>query len=225
MNIDQYLHYKRSNKANKKDCDWEQNIVNTKLECYGKTASKVKEFFKFMSEADQQYFLNALQVLDHFDSILHCLLLNNITYWNQYKKELKRYLLSVDNWASCDALKFNKHSKDNLKQLSDELLQSKNKWARRVAIDIYFELIKDKQYLPLAFKMLDGLKNETEYYVNMAAAWLLCECVVKYGNETKDYLQQTKTNKFIINKAISKCKDSYRILPNMKQEIAKNKKQ
>ena len=45
----------------------------------------------------------------------------------------------------------------------------------------------------------------------MAGAWLLAECMTKYREETLTYYSSNKTNDFIINKSISKCKDSFRI--------------
>ena len=63
----------------------------------------------------------------------------------------------------------------------------------------------------MIFNEADNLFNETEYYVNMAMAWLLCECFIKQKAKTISYLQNHKLNKFTINKMISKCCDSYRV--------------
>ena len=54
-------------------------------------------------------------------------------------------------------------------------------------------------------------KDENEYYVNMSAAWLLCECFIKQREATLKYFKNNTTNNFIINKAISKCRDSFRV--------------
>lgn len=100
---------------------------------------------------------------------------------------------------------------NKLLTLSNALIKSKKTFVRRVGILIHFELIKDAKYLDNTFKLLDTLSEEKEYYVNMCAAWLLCECFAKYRNETLAYFKSNKTNNFIINKAISKCVDSYKV--------------
>ena len=63
------------------------------------------------------------------------------------------------------------------------------------------------------------------YYVNMAIAWLLCECFIKHQDITLKYLENNNLNKFTINKCISKIKDSYRVSREMKGYINKFKKQ
>ena len=45
----------------------------------------------------------------------------------------------------------------------------------------------------------------------MAAAWLLAECMTKFKDKTIKFYKYNKTNDFIINKSISKCRDSFRI--------------
>ena len=55
------------------------------------------------------------------------------------------------------------------------------------------------------------LKGEQEYYVNMAVAWLVAECFTKHRNKTLPLFVGGDLNKFVNNKAISKCHDSYRV--------------
>ena len=57
----------------------------------------------------------------------------------------------------------------------------------------------------------------------MAQAWLLCELFIKYREETLDYLNNHKLNKFTINKTISKIHDSYRVSKEDKEYLNKYK--
>ena len=45
----------------------------------------------------------------------------------------------------------------------------------------------------------------------MAIAWLLCELMIYNRDMTLKYLEHNNLNIFTINKAISKCRDSYRV--------------
>ena len=45
----------------------------------------------------------------------------------------------------------------------------------------------------------------------MGLAWLLCEMFIKKREETINYLKNNNMNSFVINKMISKCRDSYRV--------------
>lgn len=220
MTHTQYAKIKKSLLGNKKDRDWEQRIVKTKLLCYGRTSTKVKSIIK---DIDLD-FLDQLEIRDHFDSLVWVYKLNTIKDWKVYKKYLNKYICTIDNWASCDSLKFDKHEDIKLYKQSLIYLASKAPFTRRVGLNIYFKLIKSRKNLKWVYCVFDSLKNEKDYYVNMAAAWLLCECFVKYRNQTLKYLNNHKTNNFIINKAISKCRDSFRVSKQDKKMLLNFKK-
>ena len=65
--------------------------------------------------------------------------------------------------------------------------------------------------------MISNLKQEKEYYVNMAVAWLLCDCFIKQKDSTLLFIQKNTLNPFVLNKFISKCCDSYRVSNDDKQ--------
>jgi hypothetical protein len=71
---------------------------------------------------------------------------------------------------------------------------------------------------------INEFEKETEYYVNMINAWLICELFIKKREETIEFLKDNKLNKFTINKAISKCRDSYRVSKEDKEMLLKFKK-
>ena len=68
------------------------------------------------------------------------------------------------------------------------------------------------------------MQNEQEYYVNMMASWCLQQCMVIDREKTINYFKNNKTNKFVINKAISKCRDSLRISKDDKEFLLQFKK-
>ena len=73
------------------------------------------------------------------------------------------------------------------------------------------KLVNFNDYLDKVFIILNSFKQEEEYYVNMMVAWIVCECFAKHRNETLEFLKTHNLNKFTINKAISKCHDSFRV--------------
>ena len=75
--------------------------------------------------------------------------------------------------------------------------------------------------LTAIFRIVDSLYNEKEYYVNMAVAWLMCEIVIKNREQAFKYLKKHNLNKFTINKTISKCRDSFRVSKEDKEELLK----
>ena len=57
----------------------------------------------------------------------------------------------------------------------------------------------------------------------MSNAWLLCEFMIKQRDKTLHYLKSNNLNKFTINKAISKCRDSFRVSKEDKELLLKYK--
>ena len=55
-----------------------------------------------------------------------------------------------------------------------------------------------------------------EYYVNMAIAWFYSIAIIKDYNKAIIYLEDRKLPKFIHNKTIQKCNESYRISQQVK---------
>lgn len=221
--IEEFEEFENTLKGDALNCEWEQRIVNTKLECFARTSSKAREVAKQIKKGAYLEFLDNISFKTHFDTIVSGYLINMIKDFETYESKLDKYIVRVDNWASVDILKFNKQSPGNLLILSRKYLKSDKPFVRRLGVNIWFELIKDEEYISQAFDVLDELKDEKEYYVNMSAAWLLAECMAKSRDKTIDYFGRSKTNPFVINKAISKCRDSFRVSVEDKEYLVKFK--
>ena len=84
--------------------------------------------------------------------------------------------------------------------------------------------ILDENNVSDILRFIKTFENETEYYVNMAVAWLISECFVKFRDITMPLFENNNLNKFIINKAISKCRDSYRVSEEDKELLIQYRK-
>jgi 3-methyladenine DNA glycosylase AlkD len=82
----------------------------------------------------------------------------------------------------------------------------------------YIEL----EYIDFVLSQSLRIKSE-EYYVNMANAWLLCECLIKEREKTLKFLEHHSLNLFTLNKMISKCSDSFRVSEEDKNLLLKYK--
>lgn len=208
--ICKYEEYMLSIKGDDFNCEWEKRIVNTRLSCIARTSSKAKVVSKEIAKGNFLSFIEKFPFNTHADTIVLAYLICKIKDFDVFKKYLTKFANSVDNWASCDSLKFKKRPKDKLLDLSKEYLKSNKPFVRRIGINILFEFVNSDDINHI-FKTLNKLTLENEYYVNMCASWLLCECFIKQREETIEYFRCNTTNSFIINKAISKCRDSYRV--------------
>ena len=143
----------------------------------------------------------------------------------EYQDRLKRidfFINVIDNWAVCDivdsSFKFiNKNKEDFYKYLNSKL-SATNPWEQRFIFVMLLAYYVEDKYLKDIFKICEKIKSE-EYYVNMAKAWLLSVCYVKYREETYKFLEKTKLDAWTVNKAIQKIRESLRVTKEEKEKI------
>lgn len=222
----EFLNHLLTLKRDDSKCKWERNIVNTNYECLAIFSKELKNIAKEISKGNYISFLES-QIFDNLPSItIMGHIITSIENFETMKYYLDKYSSKVDNWSNCDQLKF-KITKDNSSQfltLVKEYIKSPILFRRRIAIIILFNFI-DADNINQIFKIANSLFDEKEYYVNMAVAWLLCECFIKQREQTISYLQHHNLNTFTINKMISKCCDSLRISKEDKEKLKEFKQQ
>lgn len=191
---------------------WEKRIINTSLDCIAVDSKKLNEIAKQIAKGNFLEFLN-LKLRDNYSLFaLNGMLISKIKDLEIMKSFLDDYANNCDNWACCDILKFPiSKNKKLFFEWAKEYIVSDKTFIKRIGIRILFGYVKDEEYLPEIFNILNSFKEETQYYVNMANAWLVCELFTKHRNATLKFLQNNNLNDFTINKAIQKCRDSFRV--------------
>ena len=198
-------------KRNKEKITWTKNIVNTNKQILEIKTKELKEIAKQIYKCNYLSFLDYMTFDIYETSIIYASLIVIIKEFKLLKKYLDIYSNNIDNWSSCDTLKFNiKNNIVDYKKLVNEYIKSSKTFKRRIGIIILFEFLKQKE-IDFIFNIINELKKEQEYYVNMAIAWLLCECFIKEQNKTIEYLNNNDINTFVKNKMLQKCRDSYRV--------------
>lgn len=135
---------------------------------------------------------------------------------------LEHVLPKVDNWAIIDSA-CDIRTKNYLlaRPFIQKCLASPYPFMRRFGYVHYLANFIEKEYL---IDIFANFQNDDHYYVQMIEAWLLSVLMVKYPLETEQYLQNNNLSKEIINKAIQKMRDSYRISNEIKERLLKYKK-
>lgn len=205
--------------------EWTKNIVNTKMKVIAIKSPEINAIVKQIKKGNFLSFLD-LKLNDYYENtIINANLITAIKDFEVMKKYLDEYIRRIDNWASCDTLKFNvKNNEENFMNLSKEYIKDELPFVRRIGMFILFKFIENDKYIDEIYNRLNQFENETDYYVNMMNAWLICELFIKRRDKTLEFLKNNKLNKFTINKAISKCRDSFRVSEEDKAELLKLKK-
>jgi len=205
--------------------EWTKRIINTNLNVLAIKLPLLKNISKKILKGNFVSFLDVMPSSSFEILTISGYLISEIKEFKVQKKYLKKYALKCDNWSNCDTLSFKiKNNEENYLKLSKEFIKSKKTFVRRIGIDILFSLLKTDKYLKDIYEILDSFYNEKEYYVNMVNAWLLCEMMIKYRNQTIEYLDNSHLNEFTINKCVQKCRDSFRISVKDKEMLLKYKK-
>ena len=97
-------------------------------------------------------------------------------------------------------------------------LSAANPWEQRFIFVMLLAYYVEEKYLKDIFKICEKIKSD-EYYVNMAKAWLLSVCYVKFKNETYNFLEKTNLDDWTVNKSIQKVRESLRVTKEEKEKI------
>ncbi len=96
------------------------------------------------------------------------------------------------------------------------LLDCKGQYEKRFYIMIMFSCCLNDAHIDDILETLRRDVSYGDYYVDMAAAWLLAECLVKYYDKTVALFGERVFPKFVHNKALQKARESYRVSPETK---------
>ena len=142
---------------------------------------------------------------------------------------IEEFIPKIDNWAICDVfcagLKIvNKYPKEIWGFIS-KYLESEKEFELRFAIVIILDYYINEEYIDKVLKVLNSIHSD-KYYVQMAVAWAISICLIKFYDKTVSYLQDENCflDKFTYNKSIQKAIESYRITNEQKVFLRSLKK-
>ena len=208
-----YLKYLKS--ITEKDYrDFSKKLIDTRYEILGIRLPKLRSIAKEIIKTDYNDYLT----YNNPKSYEEIMIRGFVIAYSKSEEILDKYLYeqidNIDNWSTCDSfcnsIKLIIKGKAKYFNLFKELTTSKKEYYIRVGLITILNTYIDSNHIDEIFKILDNIELDT-YYVNMASAWLLCECFIKQRDKTLKYLKRSKLNKFSFNKGIQKCRESYRV--------------
>ena len=148
--------------------------------------------------------------------------------FGKIEKYIIEFIPKIDNWAVCDVfcagLKITKKYKKEMWKLIGKYLKSKKEFELRFGIVMILDFYIEENYLQEDFKIFENI-NSKDYYVQMAVAWAISICLIKYYDETILFLKSKKEkfDKFTYNKALQKGIESFRLTKEQKETLRKMK--
>lgn len=220
------IDYLKENK-DKQYAEFSKKIIpDTKYEIIGVRTPKLKQLAKEVVK-DSQLFLSFINDKHtyHEEFILHGLLLG------EYKESISKTLIfltkfipHIDNWAVCDstvsALKIFKTNKKCVFNFTEKIINSKHPYSVRFAVVTLLWYFLDDEYFDNSIRLINKVIFSDNYYVNMSIAWFFSIALIKNYDKTIFYLENKTLPKFIHNKTIQKCIDSFRVTNQIKKHLS-----
>lgn len=203
-------------------CPGTENIIGVRvpvLRNYAKELEKQQKIEKLLPQIDDQYYEEIM-----LQGMLIGLEKEEIT---NIQKQIENFVPKINNWAICDVfcagLKITKKYPKEIWNFLQKYVVSEKEFEIRFAMVMILDFYMEEAYLKEIFKIWDRISSKA-YYVQMAIAWGISICLIKFYEETIVYLKKANLDKFTYNKALQKAIESYRITEEQKQELRKMKK-
>jgi len=204
-------------------CPGVDNIIGVRvpiLRNYAKELLKENSLNQLINEIDNKYYEEIMLK----GMLIGLSKKENLTTILNY---IKNFIPQIDNWAVCDVfcagLKITNKYKKEMWEFIQSYLKSEKEFEIRFGIVMILDYYINEEYLEKDFKIFDSIKSE-DYYVQMAIAWAVSICLIKFYDETIEYLVKCKLDKFTFNKAIQKAIESYRISDEQKESLKNMKR-
>ena len=218
--LDKLLKYSNNNSL------YINKIIPNAKPCIGLYTNEIKAIAKEMVKEEKYSFFREKHEIFEEDMI-HGFMIGYIKDWDYAFEEFKKYINLIDNWAMCDQIisnfKLIKKHKSEVKHLIYELSLSNEEYKQRVLFVILLFYFVEEDNVDYIFSMIKNVKING-YYSKMAVSWLLCECVIKQREYSLLHFNELDIDPWIINKAISKMNDSFRITKEDKEMLKKYRK-
>ncbi len=174
----------------------------------------MKRIAKDICKGNYRDFLELLGKDYYEEIVLYGFIICNINDLEESVKYLDKYKERINSWATCDLLcsgyKIVKKNEDYFWRYINTNIGNDNLWIRRMCFVLIISYYIEDKYLDDIFMLCDKY-NTKDYYVQMAVAWLISICYIKYSSETLKYIKNNKLDDFTHNKAIQKIRESYRV--------------
>lgn len=216
------LQDKKYKEFHSKLCPGTNNIIGIRIPVlreYAKTLLKEKDFKTLINNIDDEYYEEIM---------LQGMLIGLVKKdFNEIKPYIENFIPKINNWAICDTfcagLKITKKYKEEMWNLINKYVTSDKEFYIRFAVVMILDYYIEEEYIEADFKIFNNIKSD-KYYVQMAVAWAISICFIKYYEKTIEYIKTANLDEFTYNKAIQKAIESYRITKEQKDILKKMKK-
>lgn len=176
---------------------------------------------RLIKEGEADSFISVLPHFYYEENNLHAFIIAEIKDFDVLINELERFLPHIDNWATCDSLRPAVFAKNREKLLPYALswMKSDDEYTVRFGIEMMMTYFLEDEYFSDEYPRIISEIRSDKYYVNMMIAWYFATALAKQKDTVMPYIREKRLSLWVHNKTIGKAVDSYRIPPDVKEEL------
>ncbi len=200
----------------------EKTMIGVRLPQLRKLAKSIAkgDWKSFLQKAEDTYFEEIMlqgMVIGYIKTDIE----EQLTY-------IADFVPKIRNWSICDSfcagLKCAKEHPDKVWAFLQPYFSSVKEFEVRFGIVMALNYFVDSTHIDAVLNRIAQADLKT-YYAQMAAAWALSVCFVRFPEKTKRLLQQDRIDSFTYQKTLSKIIESNRVDDEEKQKLRKRKKE
>lgn len=198
-------------------------------ELLGIRVPRLRQLAREILKGDWETFINDGEEQYHEEIILKGLVIGGAKLPLEEKLPLIRdFIPKIDSWSIsdtfCPSLKIKPKDLAAVWEFILPYAGSDREYDVRFAVIMMLDYYITDDYAQKVIARLDTIRHDG-YYAKMAAAWTLAELGIKYNAITMEYLRgENHLDKFTYNKALQKMRESYRVDPELKEELKRMKR-
>lgn len=195
---------------------------------YGIRLPELRSIAKEIAKSDAEGFLKLSRSDSYEEILLRGIVIGSMKMPIEEKlKYIEDFLPLIDNWAICDSF----CSSFKLKTDSERevmwkfllpLFEDEREFYARFAAVMFLDHFIREEYIDEGLKILSSMR-QPQYYTQMAVAWAVSVCYVKFPEKTFELIKRKALLDFTQNKSIQKIRESYRVSKEDKDALLKYK--
>ena len=203
--------------------DFHSKLMPTvsKEKIIGVRVPELRKLAKEINKSDiKAEFLKNLPHKYYEEDNLHAFLIEQIKDFDECISALDKFLLYIDNWATCDMMtpEVLRKYPDKLYLKIQEWIKSSHTYTVRFGVVTLMKFFMNERLDKKHLSLLLTIKSD-EYYINMAVAWYIATALAFNWDTVIPYIEKQKFSKWIHNKVIQKAIESYRITSDQKSYL------
>lgn len=206
--------------------DFSSKLTSNNKEMIGIRIPKLRELAKNIAKTNIDSFIFNYEGNYYEETIILGFVIGYSNSIDIYDKYLPIFVDNITDWVISDScassFKLIGKNKDHFYSFINKLINSNKEFYIRFGIILLMRYYLIDEYINQIIKIVINIKSD-KYYVNMAIAWFLCESYIKYKDLTDKFINNEYLSDFVLNKTISKIRDSYRVSEEDKRTLKKRR--